>query len=111
MCKLSCAAALILVAVGLPLFVAQSQQPSQPPDLPPGPMQENARDACTTCHDAGIIIQQRLSKDNWTKEVDKMIRWGSAVAPKDHDPLIDYLSTNFPPDKPAQPAARVAPGK
>ncbi len=106
MSKLSCAAALILVAMGLPLFVAQTA-----PDLPPGPMQENARDACTTCHDAGIIIQQRLSKDNWTKEVDKMIRWGSAVATKDRDSMIDYLSANFPPDKPAQPATRVAPGK
>ncbi len=111
MCKLSCAAAVIVAAVCLPFFVAQSQQPARPSDLPPGPIQDNARAACTVCHDAGIITQQRLSKDAWTKEVDKMIRWGTQVEPKDRDALIDYLSSNFSPDKPAEPATRVATGK
>jgi len=45
----------------------------------------------------------------WTREVDKMIRWGAVVAPTDHDALIDYFSVNFPPDKapyePPRPAA------
>ena len=63
-------------------------------------MKETATTTCTECHDSGIILQQRLSKAAWTKTVDKMIRWGATVAPKDHDALIDYLSTNFSPDKP-----------
>jgi len=69
-------------------------------DLPPGPMQAKATTSCLECHEARIILQQRLSKPGWTKEVDKMIKWGAVVDPNDRDALIDYLSTNFSPDQP-----------
>jgi len=62
-------------------------------------MQAKATTACTECHEARIVVQQRLSKAAWTKEVDKMIKWGALVEPQDHDPLIDYLSANFGVDK------------
>src|SRR5579864_6071766 len=41
----------------------------QSPDLPPGPAQAKVRTACLECHDASIIVQQRLSKAAWGKEV------------------------------------------
>jgi len=69
-----------------------------PDDLPPGGMQGKAKTACLECHEARIILQQRLSKAAWTKEVDKMVKWGAVVDTSDRDPLIDYLSTNFSPD-------------
>src|SRR5438105_3806195 len=47
--------------------------------LPSGSIQSKVQTACTECHDAGIILQQRLSKKAWTKEVDKMIKWGAVV--------------------------------
>lgn len=99
--------AIVLTFACLAFFGASGQQPTQSSDLPRGPMQEKARDACTVCHDAGIITQQRLSKDAWTREVDKMIRWGTQVEPGDRQPLIDYFSSSFPPDKPARGAPRV----
>ena len=77
-------------------------------ELPPGPMQNKARTACTTCHDAHIIVQQRLGKAAWGKEVDKMTKWGAIVEPSDRDALVDYFSTNFSPDKPAYVAQRTA---
>ena len=80
----------------------------QSPDLPPGPTQAKVRTACLECHDAGIIVQQRLSKAAWTKEVDKMIKWGAVVDAADRDSFIDYLSTNFPPDKPPVEMPRTA---
>jgi hypothetical protein len=64
-------------------------------------MQAKATSACLECHEARIILQQRLSKAAWTKEVDKMTKWGAVVDPADRDALIDYLSTNFSADKPA----------
>ena len=85
-------------------FRAQAQKPAQTnatADLPAGPMQGKATAACLECHEARIILQQRLSKAAWTKEVDKMMKWGALVDPADRDALIDYLSTNFSPDKPA----------
>jgi mono/diheme cytochrome c family protein len=77
-------------------------------DLPAGPMQAKATTACLECHEARIILQQRLSKAAWTKEVDKMIKWGAVVDPADRDALIDYLSTNFSPDKPAYEPQRTS---
>jgi hypothetical protein len=69
-------------------------------NLPPGAMQAKATTSCLECHEARIILQQRLSKGAWAKEVDKMMKWGAVVDPADHDALVDYFSTNFSPDKP-----------
>jgi hypothetical protein len=76
---------------------AQSQKACE--DLPQGAMQSKATTACLECHDARIILQQRLSKTAWTKEVDKMVKWGAVVEANDRDPLIDYLSGNLGPDQ------------
>jgi hypothetical protein len=84
---------------------------AEDPELPPGPMQAKVRTACMECHESRIILQQRLSKGPWTKEVDKMIKWGAVVEASDRDAFIDYLSANFGVDKPAEPAARVASAK
>ena len=58
-------------------------------ELPPGALQQKATTACTECHEARIIVQQRLSKVVWGKEVDKMIKWGAVVDSADHDALIE----------------------
>ncbi len=80
-------------------------------DLPPGSMQGKARTGCTVCHDAHILVQQRLSKAAWGKEVDKMMKWGAIVSPSDRDALVEYFSSNFPPDKSPYIAQRSAPSK
>src|SRR5215471_17107168 len=103
MSKPSLFAAAALIVFCATVFLAQT---AATPDLPPGPMQAKARTACMECHDARITLQQRLDKGAWTKEVDKMIRWGAVVDPKDRDAMIDYFSTNFPPDKPPEPVSR-----
>src|SRR5438445_13730875 len=74
--------------------------------LPSGSIQAKVQTACTECHDAAIILQRRLSKKACTKEVDKMIKWGAVVDPKDRDHSIDYLAPNFRPEKPAEPMPR-----
>jgi hypothetical protein len=53
-------------------------------------------------------VQQRLSKPAWTKEIDKMMKWGAEVDPKDRDALIDYFSANFGPDRPTYAAPGTA---
>lgn len=92
----------ILGAIGVPFTRAQSAE------LPPGTVQARVTTACTECHEVRIILQQRLSRAAWTKEVDKMIKWGAVVEPADRDAFIDYLSANFPADAPAYQATRVA---
>ncbi len=99
---LSAIALLVLISMYSIALRAQS------PELPPGPAQAKVRAACLECHDAGIIVQQRLSKAAWTKEVDKMMKWGALVDPADRDFFIDYLTTDFPPDKPPAEMPRTA---
>jgi hypothetical protein len=81
----------------------QSPAPPQPAlseELPSGSMHDKAVTACTECHEARIIVQQRLGRAAWGKEVDKMVKWGAVVDTTDHDALIDYLSNNFGTDRP-----------
>lgn len=100
---------LVLVIVLCPALSAQSGAPKLTEDLPTGKMQQKATTACTECHEARIILQQRLSKAAWAKEVDKMIKWGAVVDANDHDALIEYLSANFGVDQPAYQPPRSAP--
>ena len=88
------------LAIALLSAAAALAQSSPNEQLAAGPAKEKAEAACLTCHEARIIVQQRLSKAAWTKEVDKMTKWGALVDPQDRDALIDYLSTNFTADKP-----------
>jgi mono/diheme cytochrome c family protein len=99
----------LIAVLALAPITAQAQNPAA--DLPPGPMQLKATTACLECHEARIILQQRLTKPAWGKEVDKMTKWGAVVDPADRDALIDYLSTNFSPDKPAYDPPRTAADK
>src|SRR2546430_1300882 len=102
-------AAVAIMAVAITSLTAFSQQAAKPAeDLPPGAMQAKATTACLECHEARIILQQRLSKAAWTKEVDKMVKWGAVVDANDHDALIDYLSANFGPDQPAYEPPRTS---
>ena len=91
--------------------MAPRMLPAQGPELPAGALQAKVRTACTECHDSRIIMQQRLSNKAWSKEVDKMIKWGAVVDPNDRNAFIEYLSTNFPPGKATEPSERAGPGR
>jgi mono/diheme cytochrome c family protein len=93
----------MLVCIAIPT-VAQS--PNE--QLPAGAGKEKAEAACLTCHEARVIVQQRLSKATWAKEVDKMTNWGAEVDPRDRDALIEYLSANFGPNQAAYEAPKSA---
>jgi hypothetical protein len=92
---------LVLVTLSTPALVPAQNNAKFNEELPAGAMQQKATTACLECHEARIIVQQCLSKPTWTKEVDKMVKWGAVVDANDRDALIEYLSTNFSPDRPA----------
>ncbi len=98
--------------LAIPVWVmAQKPAANLAADLPAGAMQAKATTACTECHEARILLQQRLSKAAWAKEVDKMTKWGAVVDPADRDALIDYFSANFGPDKPPYQPQHTSGGK
>jgi hypothetical protein len=111
--EVSCLTVILMAALFVFVVIANGADQKSPAaaftaELPAGPMQAKATTACTECHEARIILQQRLSKAAWTKEVDKMTKWGAVVDPGDRDALIDYLSANFSPDKPPYEPPRTA---
>jgi len=104
---------LLALWVASPFWARAQKSPAEnvTASLPTGPLQSKATTACTECHEARIILQQRLSKTAWTKEVDKMTKWGAVVDAADRDALIDYLSTNFSPEKPPYEPQRTTANK
>ncbi len=74
-------------------------------DLPGGKGAELARERCLTCHEADLIVSQRLSRQGWTREVEKMIRWGAIATESEKETLIDYFASRFRPPSAAPPAA------
>lgn len=74
-----------------------SQQASDAASLERGRRIFEAR--CVLCHEADLTAQQRLSRPGWVREVEKMMRWGAAVAPEEKDLLVDYLTRSYGPRK------------
>ncbi len=107
----SAATLAVIAFVMLPAATMSQTAAKTTEDLPAGAMQARATTACTECHEARIILQQRLSKAAWVKEVDKMTKWGAVVDANDRDALIDYLSSNFYPDQPAYEPPRTSSAK
>src|ERR1700693_5675874 len=73
---------LIVFAAAAALAGESSSNSNSNNQLPAGAMRERSLAACSPCHEARIIVQQRLTRPAWTKEVDKMIKWGAEVDPK-----------------------------
>jgi mono/diheme cytochrome c family protein len=88
----------LFVAVGFALtaifdvrLVAQDA-----PALPPGPSSQLVASKCLTCHGADLILQQRLARTGWIRELDKMIRWGATMSETERDAAADYLAASLP---------------
>jgi cytochrome c5 len=64
---------------------------------------------CTACHTPSLIAQQRLDRAGWTREMDKMIRWGAVVSDADKDALINYFARSFTPNRPVPNSFKTLP--
>jgi hypothetical protein len=64
-----------------------------------GETEENR--ACIECHSLRLVHSQRLSREAWGKEIDKMVGWGAPV--RERQTLLDYLAREFNSDKAANP--------
>jgi hypothetical protein len=62
------------------------QEPAQP---------EGYKAACFGCHDEHMMVQQRLTRAQWDREINKMTGWGAPLKPQDRDAVLNYLSNQF----------------
>jgi hypothetical protein len=44
-----------------------------------------------------MMRQQRLTRAQWEKEIDKMTGWGAQVNTADRPAIVDYLAGQFKP--------------
>lgn len=114
--------AIAILLVGL-IFIGCKNLPSNSmtAQMPNNHGAELARTQCVACHEMDLISSQRLSKAGWTREVEKMMRWGAEIKDADKEHLVDYLATTYtqrpfskePPPSPAPTPdpASVARGK
>lgn len=62
---------------------------------------EKMEATCTGyCHGPNLIAQQRLDRNGWTRELDKMIRWGAEVPANEREALLDFLVRSFGVNRP-----------
>ena len=87
------------------------QDPAGRPDVPAGEGSQIVREKCLVCHGRQMIVEQRLSRDAWARELDKMVAWGAAIDGLERGPLLDYLSAHFgAPTRGISPASSAGPG-
>ena len=79
------------------VFTQAPEAPGKP--LPPGPIQPKVKAACTQCHNTSRITEQHLSRIKWSDELSKMEGLGAVVPDSDRKAFLDYLTTNFGPQK------------
>ena len=53
------------------------------------------KNSCLGCHSEDIIRGQKLTRVQWEREVEKMMRWGAQVPGPQKSPLVDYLANRF----------------
>jgi len=53
------------------------------------------RAACLGCHDERMMVQQHITRAQWDREVDKMVRWGAEIKADDREGIMKYLSDRF----------------
>ena len=70
-------------------------RPSAPVDAVAQPA--SFRSSCGGCHEDDLVRQQRLSRADWDREIDKMVGWGARVKDEDRAGFLDYLAGNFGP--------------
>ena len=51
--------------------------------------------ACTACHDLDLVMDMKLSKQEWDDLVKSMISKGAAIEDKDVPVLVDYLAKTY----------------
>jgi sulfite oxidase len=69
------------------------------PQLPESHMPQPAtfKNVCLACHDDDVIRQQRLTRAQWEREIQKMTDWGARMRDEDREGFVDYLFNNYGP--------------
>jgi DMSO/TMAO reductase YedYZ molybdopterin-dependent catalytic subunit len=83
------------VAQPITVEVSTKQPAKSPPDEQSHTQPPGYQAACLTCHDEAMMKQQHITRAQWDRETDKMVRWGAPLKPEEREGILKYLSDQF----------------
>jgi hypothetical protein len=81
------------------VLVTQKPLPAASTDEAASNPPASVKTACLTCHQEDVIRQQKLTRAQWDREINKMTGWGAPVKPEDRPGILDYLAGRYPADR------------
>ena len=75
----------------------------------PGDGVAAVRSRCVACHEPAMLLQQRLTAQQWMAEIDKMQGWGAVVSGDEKAQIARYLVAIAGPDNTRFTPPMVAP--
>jgi mono/diheme cytochrome c family protein len=74
--------------------------------LPKGEGRALVLQSCVECHDLESIVLMRAAPGEWRRTVDKMVRLGAQVSPREAERIASYLGSSFSPKTPVPDALK-----
>ena len=74
-------------------------------------MQSKVKAACSGCHNASRITEQHMSREDWSKQLEKMEGLGAVIPDKDRAGILAYLTRNFGPQRGGTKTAKATEAK
>ena len=90
-------AAGLMCALGLAL-APRGVAAQSPADLPDGPGRDRVAATCVACHPAAIFTERRMTEDEWSEILDRMVGLGVRITDQDRPVILKYLSTTLGPE-------------
>ena len=81
----------LAVSLLLPCGLARAQDA-----LPEGSGKKAVQSYCVQCHDLNTVTRTGYNAEGWRNNLHMMINVGSSLPQGELEPLVDYLSKNFP---------------
>jgi len=63
--------------------------------LPAGENRELVVRTCAVCHPMEIVVAKRLTKNEWSSTMQRMMERGAVASPEEQAHILDYLNKNF----------------
>jgi hypothetical protein len=101
----SISVSLCMIAFSFPMA---AQSAPQKDDLPDGPGKPVVQRMCSGCHKMTTVTSKHATKDQWASIVDRMVSRGANGTDEEIEIVVNYLATNFPPEKEKTPPPSIS---
>lgn len=101
-CGLVLLSSAMLLGPAFPVGAAAQATPAPSadahPEFPAGPGRDTTLAKCSQCHSANNILAQGRDRQGWEDIITKMVGFGASGTDEEFSAILDYVTTNFPPN-------------